>query len=53
MGLSRTQGYSRMKHTICTKCGKDLDHLNRYQQDKHEELCKGQTTLDAYEEAKP
>ena len=45
MGVSESQYPGTLKDTICTKCGKKLNHLNRIEQDRHAEECIKQSTL--------
>jgi len=45
MGISKSQYPGTLKNTVCRKCGINLNHLNRMEQDKHEEECSRQMTL--------
>ena len=42
---SRSQYAGTLKNTICQFCKKELNNLNREQQDAHAESHKGQKTL--------
>ena len=42
---SKSQYSGTLKNTICTRCKKSLNHMNRIQQDEHEIECKKQTKL--------
>ena len=44
---SRSQYPGTLKDTVCTRCGKNLNNMNRLQQDAHEDYCSKQTRLDA------
>ncbi len=45
MGISKSQYPGTLKDTVCSKCGMNLNHLNRIEQDKHAEKCSKQETL--------
>ena len=42
---SKSQYNGTLKNSVCTNCGKSLNHLSRIEQDLHEESCKSQTKL--------
>lgn len=49
MGISKSQYPGTLKDTLCTKCGMKLNHLNREEQDKHQEECSRQSCLDKWD----
>ena len=42
---SRSQYSGTLKDTLCTRCGKNLNNMNRLQQDDHEAECVQQKRL--------
>ncbi len=49
MAISKSQYPGTTKDTVCTKCGMNLNHLNRLEQDKHESECSKQDSLDKWD----
>ncbi len=49
MGISKSQYPGTLKDTVCTKCGMNLNHLNRFEQDKHARECVKQVKLDDWD----
>lgn len=45
MRPNSSQYSGTLKDSRCTICGKQLNGMNRVEQDKHAEQCKGQTKL--------